>query len=1223
MNPPSQLYGAMNKERKPFTYTPGGIDLSQIKSERMAQRLLRNAMDQGVPEQPTSHLQSPPTPTAINVPNFNCLPVQVFPTFPLPSNPKSLLKTRSNQQKEPCLQDIPNSEQLKTNVNQFGIKQCYENNNKNISNYNQLNNENKNNDQSSPLHEYTPPIVRSYPYYETSEYADASSPKCYVPTEIKSYEDDQYKYNDSINNKTSFTYEPSVTNTSDTTLRPLLTSTYTMEKNIPKTLEEMTGTENNQNEIKVVKKHIETENNTEGQNGDANVEAAVTVKLPGKKSSAKTETKVEVVKNVRPDGSTEEVKTTTTKTTIDGKTEITTKTETTIIPKEEEYEEEEFVEEEEEEEEENEQENAVIKETAASKEDVRENDVENDSEVDEDIKHEQKENLSSQEETSETIITKQVTVTQSEQNQENSEEEVEEEEEEKEEEVESKNEENQVENNITDNREESEEDADDEDEEKVDIKNEKIEEPEEKDRAQENQEPETKQHEELEESETIDVTKSKEVETQLEETIKTEDKKEKEVTKEDSKSSTDVTKETVANDLRDNEESEKSTVQSQDTKSTDDSKEEIIIEVQVLKPSSQETENTKIENEVKSSLSSERNIPFREPSAPLEKVEDVEIKPIGEIISKTRTENTEIITTSLDKPTTGLSTQTAYNRIENIVTVNKTTKTLDHAYDQHPPLGIPTVKTYFAPTTDRLTTSPYQPVYTPEPQTERRHSLLLDRLSVDRQIPPAELYQSNYQTYEQNQWTQEPQSEVLTVSNVKPSTITKNQQWYQQTKKEEVSYDTAPSLNAPTQDWSTQPQQRQTPQPSQTQFQYQPQTQPSYTIDKQDTFTSTLNNSNIYQQTTYQPSYVPKPTSWVGNNVNLPKTIPTINKPQSQYSYVNKEPTETYQTLPQPYSSSYIPPPWEQDPNYVPESLNTPYYTPPPSNKFTSSTTPAWTPKPTSKFSKPKPTSYIPPAPNQSFVKPVTMADQPKLPGRKTYYSEYERRYISVPEATYIPTENKFQAQPDPSPQYYYDNNEPKETVEHEWRKELREFSEKTQSQTNTDQTSVRPPWEEDPKYYAPTVTTEFTSTPTWSQTLRPSSWRDRSFESEFGRAKELSRANTLGRGRPQSSYVKSNISTPIQERTRGVSVDRYNPNNYQSPVPSEYPPVQSHTLDPSVGAKTYHNPNVPAYHSRASAEPREQSAAIPQPRHYAEARAPPLQSRSFKYLQWITGTED
>ncbi|CAH2054324.1 unnamed protein product, partial [Iphiclides podalirius] len=145
-----------------------------------------------------------------------------------------------------------------------------------------------------------------------------------------------------------------------------------------------------------------------------------------------------------------------------------------------------------------------------------------------------------------------------------------------------------------------------------------------------------------------------------------------------------------------------------------------------------------------------------------------------------------------------------------------------------------------------------------------------------------------------------------------------------------------------------------------------------------------------------------------------------------------------------------------------------------------------------------------------------------QLPGRKTYYSEYERRYISVPESTYIPTENKFQAQPDPSPQYYYDSNEPSEAVEHEWRKELREFSEKTQTQ-----------------------------------------------------------------------------------------------------MPSEYPPVSSHTLDPPIGSKAYHNPNVPAYHSRASAEPREQSAAIPQARQWGEARTTPIQSRSFKYLQWITGTED
>lgn len=95
MNPPSALYGAMNKERKPFTYTPGGLDLSEIKSERMAQRLMRNAMSEGVPETPVHKIQSPPIATGI-IPNFNCLPVQVFPTFQLPANPKSLLRTRSN-----------------------------------------------------------------------------------------------------------------------------------------------------------------------------------------------------------------------------------------------------------------------------------------------------------------------------------------------------------------------------------------------------------------------------------------------------------------------------------------------------------------------------------------------------------------------------------------------------------------------------------------------------------------------------------------------------------------------------------------------------------------------------------------------------------------------------------------------------------------------------------------------------------------------------------------------------------------------------------------------------------------------------------------------------------------------------------------------------------------------------------------------------------------------
>lgn len=54
-------------------------------------------MSEGVPEVPKQFIQSPPMPsTPIAVPNYNCLPVQVFPTFNLPANPKSLLRTRSN-----------------------------------------------------------------------------------------------------------------------------------------------------------------------------------------------------------------------------------------------------------------------------------------------------------------------------------------------------------------------------------------------------------------------------------------------------------------------------------------------------------------------------------------------------------------------------------------------------------------------------------------------------------------------------------------------------------------------------------------------------------------------------------------------------------------------------------------------------------------------------------------------------------------------------------------------------------------------------------------------------------------------------------------------------------------------------------------------------------------------------------------------------------------------
>lgn len=47
--PPACVQNAMmTKDKKPFTYTPGGIDLSQIKSPRMAKRIARNAQYEGV-----------------------------------------------------------------------------------------------------------------------------------------------------------------------------------------------------------------------------------------------------------------------------------------------------------------------------------------------------------------------------------------------------------------------------------------------------------------------------------------------------------------------------------------------------------------------------------------------------------------------------------------------------------------------------------------------------------------------------------------------------------------------------------------------------------------------------------------------------------------------------------------------------------------------------------------------------------------------------------------------------------------------------------------------------------------------------------------------------------------------------------------------------------------------------------------------------------------------
>ncbi|CAG7718125.1 unnamed protein product [Allacma fusca] len=60
--PPLALAGAMMKDKKPFTYTPGKIDLSEIRNPRMARRLLMNAQAEGVTSVPSSPSGNPSTP---------------------------------------------------------------------------------------------------------------------------------------------------------------------------------------------------------------------------------------------------------------------------------------------------------------------------------------------------------------------------------------------------------------------------------------------------------------------------------------------------------------------------------------------------------------------------------------------------------------------------------------------------------------------------------------------------------------------------------------------------------------------------------------------------------------------------------------------------------------------------------------------------------------------------------------------------------------------------------------------------------------------------------------------------------------------------------------------------------------------------------------------------------------------------------------------------------
>lgn len=90
MDPPPCVQNAMmTKDKKPFTYTPGGIDLSQVRSPRMQRRIERNANLGGVeqvprPQAPQNVGPLPPSALAAMQPQMH---VQVFPSGPPPPMP--------------------------------------------------------------------------------------------------------------------------------------------------------------------------------------------------------------------------------------------------------------------------------------------------------------------------------------------------------------------------------------------------------------------------------------------------------------------------------------------------------------------------------------------------------------------------------------------------------------------------------------------------------------------------------------------------------------------------------------------------------------------------------------------------------------------------------------------------------------------------------------------------------------------------------------------------------------------------------------------------------------------------------------------------------------------------------------------------------------------------------------------------------------------------------
>ncbi|XP_063979964.1 fibrous sheath CABYR-binding protein-like isoform X2 [Diachasmimorpha longicaudata] len=89
--PPAAIQNAMmTKDKKPFTYTPGmggKLDLSQIRSPRMARRVAKNANDEGIEGPPKSPLAAEQPRPVSTVGNLYVQPQVAVPVFPTNTPP--------------------------------------------------------------------------------------------------------------------------------------------------------------------------------------------------------------------------------------------------------------------------------------------------------------------------------------------------------------------------------------------------------------------------------------------------------------------------------------------------------------------------------------------------------------------------------------------------------------------------------------------------------------------------------------------------------------------------------------------------------------------------------------------------------------------------------------------------------------------------------------------------------------------------------------------------------------------------------------------------------------------------------------------------------------------------------------------------------------------------------------------------------------------------------